>query len=279
MAKDMKECPFCGVDVKKTNFDKHVRRVHDDLDNEELEKAGLARPGKDAKKKEREAKRKEDVRRQEKRRELRLVAVGIILIVIISVVGVFVYENLTKGSESGGGTTTNGGGGGGGNPVAVMVTSMGTIKIELYEDTAPETAGNFINLAETGFYNGLIFHRVVPHFVIQGGGFTTDGTPKSSALLPWEDTGHRNNRYTVAMARSGDPNSQDDAGSATSQFFINLADNDNLDSYVYPYVVFGKVIEGGSVVDAIGSLTTGNTGKGAEWPDNPPVITSVTIER
>jgi cyclophilin family peptidyl-prolyl cis-trans isomerase len=278
MAKDMKECPFCGVEVKKNNFDKHVRKVHADLSAKELEKEGLAKPAKSARKEQREEEKKVEARKRAKRREMRFVAVGIIIIVIISVVGVIVYENMTQGSESGGGTTTNGGGGGG-NPVAVMVTTMGTIKIELYEDTAPETAGNFILLAETGFYDGLIFHRVVPGFVIQGGGFEPDGTQRSAAMLPWEDTGHKNNRYTIAMARSGDPNSQADSGSATSQFFINLADNANLDSYDYPYVVFGRVIEGQSVVDAIGALPTGTQHGMGDWPDNPPVINSVTIER
>jgi cyclophilin family peptidyl-prolyl cis-trans isomerase len=279
MPKDMKSCPFCGVDVKKSNFDKHVRKVHADLDNEELEKEGLARPHKDAKKKEREARKKEEIRRQEKKRELRWIAIGIVLIVIISVVGVFVYENLTKGSESGGGTIPNGGGGENGNPVAVMVTSMGTIKIELFETEAPGTAGNFIGLVKNGFYDGTIFHRVVADFVIQGGGHNTDGSPKNAAQIPWENTGFKNEKYTISMARSGSADNPDDSGTATSQFFINLKDNtDSLDSPAYPYVVFGRVIEGQNVVDAIGKIPTGNTGKGADWPDNPPVVTSVTIQ-
>jgi cyclophilin family peptidyl-prolyl cis-trans isomerase len=278
MAKDMKSCPFCGVEVKKSNYSKHVRKVHSDLEDEELEKGGFARPAKDTRKKQREERKREEKRRQEKRREMRLVAVGIILIVIISVVGVFVYEYISKGGESGDGTIPNGGNGSG-NPVAVMVTSMGTIKIELYEDDAPSTVTNFINLAESGFFNGVIFHRVMPDFVIQAGGFLSDGTQKTASNIPWENTGHKNDKYTVAMARSGDANDPASSGTGSSQFFINLKDNPSLDGYTYPYVVFGKVIEGQNVVDAIGVLPTGTHNDMDNWPNDPPVINSVTIER
>ncbi|UCE39691.1 MAG: peptidylprolyl isomerase [Thermoplasmata archaeon] len=155
-----------------------------------------------------------------------------------------------------------------------MTTTLGTIKIELDTEKAPDTAGNFIDLANSNFYNGIIFHRVIAGFVIQGGGFTSDETKKTADSIPWENTGLLNSRYTISMARSGDPNSEADSGTGSSQFFINLADNTNLDSYAYPYVVFGRVIEGFSVVDDIAALPTDSN----DWPDDPPVITTVVIE-
>ncbi|UCG71158.1 MAG: peptidylprolyl isomerase [Thermoplasmata archaeon] len=159
-----------------------------------------------------------------------------------------------------------------------MTTTLGTIKIELDTEKAPNTAGSFIDLANSGFYNGIIFHRVVPDFVIQGGGFTADGNQKSSDQIPWEGTGLQNTRYTIAMARSGNPDSESDSGTATSQFFINTVDNPSLDNYAYPFVVFGRVIEGFSVADAIEALPTGTYNGMEDWPDDPPVITSVVIE-
>lgn len=140
------------------------------------------------------------------------------------------------------------------NPIAVMKTSKGEFVIELYTDEAPLTANNFIDLARNGFYNDTRFHRVAwgngEPFVIQA------GKPKDQPAdtIPWEKTDLKNKKYTVAMARMGNPDSENGSDTASSEFFINLKDNPSLDSYKYPYVVFGKVILGTDVVDAIGEL-------------------------
>jgi cyclophilin family peptidyl-prolyl cis-trans isomerase len=115
----------------------------------------------------------------------------------------------------------------------------------------------------------IIFHGRTP-----ASRYTTDETLKNADNIPWEDTGLKNKRYTLSMARSGNANSESDSDTGSSQFFINHADNADLDNYNYPYVVFGKVIEGFSVVDAIASVPTDSN----DWPDDPPVIISVVIE-
>jgi cyclophilin family peptidyl-prolyl cis-trans isomerase len=142
---------------------------------------------------------------------------------------------------------------GDGKTIAVMSTTLGTIKIELYMQQAPITAGNFRDLVADGFYNGLIFHRVIADFVIQSGGFKSDGSQQTAPQIPWENTGLKNKEYTLSMARSGDANDEDYSGTATSQFFINTKDNPSLDypQVAFPYVVFGKVVEGQGVVDTI----------------------------
>ena len=130
-----------------------------------------------------------------------------------------------------------------GNRIAEIQTGKGIIKFELFEDKAPITAKNFIELAQSGFYDGLTFHRVEPGFVIQGGDPNGDGTGGSKKTIPLEVRQDlKNDRGTVAMARSNDPNS------ARSQFYINLNDNPLLDGN---YAVFGKVTEGMNVVDKI----------------------------
>jgi cyclophilin family peptidyl-prolyl cis-trans isomerase len=268
MPEKLKKCPFCGAEVGRDKFSKHLRKVHADLDSEEFKEKGMAKPTKadDKKKIEREEKKREFAERRKKR----AIAAVIVIIIVLSVAGVIVYQgNILEGGL--GGLT-------GGGTVAVMQTSMGMIKIRLYTDKAPNTARNFINLARNGFYNGLIFHRVVSNFVIQGGGYTSSGGEKSSSQIPWEQTGYKNNKYTLAMARSGSADQASDSGTATSQFFINLKDNSNLDSYAFPYVVFGVVIEGSGVVDAIGALPTGTHAGMSDWPLKPPVISSVTIQ-
>jgi cyclophilin family peptidyl-prolyl cis-trans isomerase len=145
------------------------------------------------------------------------------------------------------------------NPVVVMKTSMGDMEIELFEKEAPITVQNFMWYAENGFYDGLIFHRVMDGFMIQGGGYTPD-LKKKQGNNPIENeatNGVSNEHYTIAMARPPDIHG------ATSQFFINDKDNSNLD-YVnqsrYGYCVFGKVIAGQEVVDKISevAVTTKN---------------------
>jgi cyclophilin family peptidyl-prolyl cis-trans isomerase len=143
------------------------------------------------------------------------------------------------------------------NPVVVMKTSLGKIKIELYAAEAPISAENFLWYVNHEFYDGLIFHRVIPGFMIQGGGFNAEMKKKQgNAPIKNEATnGLSNERGTIAMARTTEINS------ATSQFFINLVDNKRLDHTGktprgYGYAVFGKVIEGMDVVDEIAKVKT-----------------------
>lgn len=164
--------------------------------------------------------------------------------------------------------------------VVVMETSKGTIKIQLYGNDAPITAENFINYVEDGFYDGLIFHRVIEGFMIQGGGFNPDMTEKTPTYPSIKNEAaisqHRNKKGTIAMARTDDPDS------ATSQFFINLADNDFLDwdkaQDGYGYCVFGEVTEGLGVVDKIANVETHSEKGHDDVPVNDIVINSVSIE-
>ena len=132
-------------------------------------------------------------------------------------------------------------------------TNAGSMKIEFYDNDAPNTVKNFCDLANKGFYEGLTFHRVIPGFVIQGGGFEIGMNQKATKdpIVNESNNGLKNEKYTLSMARTSD------LDSATSQFFINLADNEFLD---YPnsggYAVFGKVISGQDVVDEIAKVKT-----------------------
>lgn len=163
----------------------------------------------------------------------------------------------------------------GGNPVVIMTTSKGDIKIELFKDKAPVTVENFLSYVNEGFYNGTIFHRVIPNFMIQGGGFTPDFTQKSTKppIKNEAKNGLKNERGTLAMART------QVVDSATSQFFINLVDNSFLDNGVrdYGYAVFAKVIDGMDVVDEIGSVQTGTKGMYGDVPQEDVVIESIKI--
>lgn len=161
-------------------------------------------------------------------------------------------------------------------PTLELDTSMGRIVVELDAAKAPKSAANFLQYARDGFYDGTVFHRVIPGFMIQGGGFDAKMKQKDTRA-PIENeaaNGLRNRRGTLAMARTADPHS------ATAQFFINHADNTFLD---YPsrdgwgYAVFGKVIEGMDVVDRIAAVPTGNAGFHQNVPQTPVVIRSVTI--
>ena len=271
----MKKCPFCATEVNKENLDRHFLKVHGDLGEKDFAKKGLTKPSATTGKKKspkvgtRESKKGNKIRST----KTPIIISVIILIIIISVIGVSMYQNLNQDGD------TSNNGDSGDLPIAIMTTTLGTIKIELDTDKAPVSAGNFIDLANSGFYNGIIFHRVIPDFMIQGGGFTPDGNQRNAGEIPWENTGLRNLRYSIAMARSGDANDVTYSGTATSQFFINTVDNPSLsDDYAYPYVVFGKVVEGFSVVDAIEALSTGTYNGKNDWPDDPPVITSIVIE-
>ncbi|MBT0587401.1 peptidylprolyl isomerase [Alteromonas oceanisediminis] len=157
-------------------------------------------------------------------------------------------------------------------------TSMGDITLELYADKAPNTVENFLRYAREGFFDGTIFHRIIPNFMVQGGGFTADMEQKDTHA-PIENeanNGVANERGTIAMARTNDPHS------ATSQFFINGKDNDFLDFQSetmngWGYCAFGKVTEGMDVVEKMEGVKTGNHGYHADVPVEPIVIESVTV--
>ena len=151
-------------------------------------------------------------------------------------------------------------------------TSKGTFTIELFEKEAPISSKNFAAYVDAGFFDGVIFHRVIPGFMIQGGGFTADmQQKKTQAPIKNEATnGLKNKRGTLSMARTND------IDSATSQFFINLVDNEFLDHKPgnYGYAVFGQVVTGLEVIDAIAKVKTGNYGYHADVPVEPIVIES-----
>jgi cyclophilin family peptidyl-prolyl cis-trans isomerase len=161
-------------------------------------------------------------------------------------------------------------------PTLELQTSMGRIVVELDAEKAPKSSANFLQYARDGFYNGTVFHRVIPGFMIQGGGFDASMNKKSTRE-PIENeakNGLKNRRGTIAMARTMDPHS------ATAQFFINHNDNLPLD---YPsrdgwgYAVFGKVTEGMDVVDKIAKVPTANVGMHGDVPRTPIVIQNVRI--
>ena len=155
-----------------------------------------------------------------------------------------------------------------------MVTNLGTIKVEMYEDTAPVTAGHFISLVQSGTLStGASFYRAEPGFVIQGG--LQSG---SAQTVDWEDNNLMNTQYTISMARSGDPNDAASTGTGSSEFFINLGDNtQSLNTNVqYNYVVFGKVVGGFDVVSQIAGLAT-TSQNGISIINNPITITTMTI--
>lgn len=160
------------------------------------------------------------------------------------------------------------------NPVVVLETSNGPIEIELFEDKAPGTVANFLKYVDAGFFDGLIFHRVIDGFMIQGGGFEKDMKEKKATHPPIKNeaasSGVKNARGTIAMARTQDPNS------ATCQFFINHKDNDFLNaSPGNPgYAAFGKVTSGMEAVDAIAKVATGSRGMHENVPREAVVIVS-----
>jgi cyclophilin family peptidyl-prolyl cis-trans isomerase len=164
-----------------------------------------------------------------------------------------------------------------GNPVVVIETSAGTITAELFKDRAPVSVENFLQYARDGHYDGTIWHRVVSGYVIQGGGYTADLVEKGTRPpIQNEATNHVSNRRgTLAMARTRA------ARSATSQFYINLVDNPNLDFRGYApdefgYAVFGRVLEGMDVVERIGAVKVGPRDGQETVPLTPVLIKSVT---
>ena len=161
----------------------------------------------------------------------------------------------------------------------IIKTSLGDINLELNNEKAPITVENFISIAESGYYEGTIFHRVINGFMIQGGGLTADMSNKSSGTSPIQNeanNGLSNDRGTIAMARTMDPHS------ATSQFFINHKDNGFLNhtgetSQGWGYAVFGVVTDGMDVVDQIAEVATGSSGAYQDVPEEVITIESVVI--
>ena len=164
------------------------------------------------------------------------------------------------------------------NPVVEMSTSLGEVRIELYRDKAPKTVANFLQYVEDRFYDGTVFHRVIPGFMVQGGGFTADMEQKKTRepIANEAQSGLKNTTGTLAMARTSNPHS------ATAQFFINVADNDFLNftgptQQGFGYAVFGRVTEGMDVVKRIVAVPTGNRGGHQNVPLKPVVIQSVRV--
>ena len=159
-----------------------------------------------------------------------------------------------------------------------LETSAGTIRVELDDEKAPETVKNFLTNVENGHYDGTVFHRVIKGFMVQGGGFEPGMSqkPTGSTIKNEASNGLKNDKYTLAMARTSAPHS------ATAQFFINAADNDFLNfksetPQGWGYAVFGRVVSGQDVVDAIEKVRTGNRGGHADVPLDDVTITRATV--
>jgi len=165
----------------------------------------------------------------------------------------------------------------GAKPRVALDTSLGKIVLELEPEKAPKTVENFLAYVDAGHYDGTVFHRVIPGFMIQGGGFTADmkQKPTRGGIQNEADNGLKNVRGSVAMARTGDPHS------ATSQFFVSSVDNGFLDHTAktpqgWGYTVFAHVVEGMEVVDKISGVATGNRGPFQNVPTTPVVIEKAT---
>ena len=163
-------------------------------------------------------------------------------------------------------------------PRVKLETNHGVIVLELNPEKAPITTANFLSYVKDGFYNGVIFHRVIKGFMIQGGGFDQNFNQKETkeTIKNEAANGLKNDKYTIAMARTNDPHS------ASAQFFINSKDNDFLNHTApsgqgWGYAVFGKVVEGTEVVDAIEKVRTGNRGFHQDVPVDNVVIEKATI--
>lgn len=164
------------------------------------------------------------------------------------------------------------------NPVVLMETSMGNVKIELFKDKAPISVRNFLSYVKDAYYDGTIFHRVIKNFMVQGGGLDADMQPKKTkfAIKNEATNGLKNLRGTLAMARTSV------VDSATSQFFVNVVDNAFLDHSGktpdrFGYAVFAQVIEGMDVVDAIREVKTGNKAGHQDVPVEPVFINSIRL--
>ena len=193
-----------------------------------------------------------------------------ILVVLAAILSLVLFSNI-KGNEPMNETSA-------GNPVVLLETTMGNITIELDMQNAPNTSENFLAYVDDGYFVDTTFHRVIPNFMVQGGGITADMRDKPSKLPAIQNeanNGLTNDRGTLAMARTGDPHS------ATSQFFINHADNAFLNftsesMQGWGYAVFGKVTEGMDVVDTIAQVATGDKGGHQNVPVDTITITGAS---
>ena len=162
-----------------------------------------------------------------------------------------------------------------GEPHVLLTTSAGNIELELNSQKAPISTQNFVDYVNDGYYNNTIFHRVIPGFMVQGGGFTADFKQKTAKtpIKNEADNGLRNLRGTISMARTADKDS------ATSQFFLNVADNAFLDhgQRDFGYAVFGKVVKGMDVVEKISQVQTENVGPYQNVPVKPITIFSAKV--
>jgi len=196
-----------------------------------------------------------------------LLPIAVVLAAILSMV----FYPDSKGGKPMNETTAS-------NPIVLIETSMGNITIELDMQNAPNSSENFLAYVDDGYFVDTTFHRVIPDFMVQGGGITADMQDKSSKRAPIENeanNGLKNDRGTLAMARTSDPHS------ATSQFFINHADNAFLNftsesMQGWGYAVFGKVTEGMDIVDTIAQVPTGNKGGHQNVPIETITITAVS---
>ncbi len=204
---------------------------------------------------------KEQKRREQKQKEqnskIKFISISLAIIILLLVGGFIIFHHSGETKM-----------------VKVQITTnKGNIIVELNQEKAPITVTNFLSYVDEGFYNNTIFHRVIDGFMIQGGGFTENGTQKKTkAPIKLEsNNGLHNKRGTIAMARTNIPDS------ATAQFFINTVDNDFLDYQAGNpgYAVFGNVVEGMNVVDAITKVQTGNRPM-PDWPVEPVIIESIT---
>ncbi len=164
------------------------------------------------------------------------------------------------------------------NPQVKIETTLGDITLELDATNAPISTENFISYVKDGHYDGTIFHRVIPNFMVQGGGMNPDMSEKTSkaSIKNEANNGLKNDKGTVAMARTNDPHS------ASAQFFINVKDNDFLnfrseDMQGWGYAVFGKVVDGMDVVDKIEKVQTGDKGFHQDVPQDEVILNKVTV--
>jgi len=196
-----------------------------------------------------------------------LLPVGVVLVAILSLV---FFPNIKGGTPMNESTADN--------PIVLLETTMGPIKIELDMQNAPNSSENFLAYVDDGYLVGTTFHRIIPNFMVQGGGITEDMLDKPSKHAPIKNeanNGLKNDRGTLALARTGDPHS------ATSQFFVNLVDNAFLNftsesTQGWGYAVFGKVVDGMDVVDAMAKVATGNKGGHQNVPLEAITITAAS---
>lgn len=193
----------------------------------------------------------------------KLVIIFLILVIILIVLLINIFSISKKDKNM--------------NSIVVLETTKGNIEIELDTNHAPITTTNFLEYVNSGFYDGLVFHRVMKGFMIQGGGFTTAGIQKetNSPIVLESNNGLYNTEGTIAMARTKSPNS------ATSQFFINTVDNNflNYSSSNPGYAVFGKVVLGMEVVKAIEAVETGVNAGHEDWPKENIVIIKAYVKK